>query len=948
MTNKLRSGAAALTAIALAAGLYSCSDDLPTGGCTPSAQQKLSFTVTTNDYQAITRAAAPQMIGRMVSDNGGEALSVTEVTDNSITGDASARATAATRGIPVENQEFATTTGYNGFKLMAATYDDSKTWLTAKSDVTATNFINKIDVLGSDDFETTYIWPGATAAKKVAFFAYAPYTNTTANSNVAGDLTVSNEEGTPQLTYTVPTDNVSKQFDLITATAVDVPGNHNNVQNLQFNHVLSCIKFAAGDLRDCEITDIKLTNIHYKGTYTFSDETGGMGTWENTTDTKTICIGKGETADSKSVQSRVTGQERNFVLNAGEKNLMMLPQTLEQGAQLQVSFIFHSVDETEKKTDSNGAQTATANGTVSRTYTIDLSGRKWESGKTYTYILSTNSVNSILLVERPKNFAYDGTTTDATFRISSYKYVDGGKTEPLAWTVKYYDVNESGAMGAEIDKPSWIEETTDEATNTTGGYQAYAMKLVAQQMTATGGAVSAITALQEADAIGTEAEPIDLSLRDVMGNELENGRSTANCYVVRQPGWYTFPLVYGNGIKNGELNGVALGSTTKLNAYGETINSQYIYADNGKTEETMYDAVIVWQDAPQLITPASVQLDEDHHFIKFQIEQRHITQGNAVLAVRDNNNKILWSWHIWVTAQDMSTIRMNTLNTNASNGITYADFMPVPLGYCDGVEKEYKKREFFVEVTQPASGMTATFKVTQNAKGDATYYGANAPYYNWGRKDVLLPSNGNGLYDKEIFDNQYDWKRTQNVVTLGVSIQNPFTYYYGKDGNSYDWCTTGVSNSPYYADLWTTANSGGAVATSSTPIYTKTMKTIYDPSPVGFCVPPMGAFSIFTNANAYSSMIDADATTGKPSGRYFTCDGSAYSSTTSPDNLIFLPVLLRRQWNSGNLYNDQTWFLAAQSGSSANYQTELILQTPALYYANSRNHAGNVISIKEE
>ena len=152
MTNKLRSGAAALTAIALAAGLYSCSDDLPTGGSTPSAQQKLSFTVTTNDYQAITRATAPQMIGRMVSDNGGEALSVTEVTDNSITGDASARATAATRGIPVENQEFATTTGYNGFKLMAATYDDSKTWLTAKSDVTATNFINKIDVLGSDDF----------------------------------------------------------------------------------------------------------------------------------------------------------------------------------------------------------------------------------------------------------------------------------------------------------------------------------------------------------------------------------------------------------------------------------------------------------------------------------------------------------------------------------------------------------------------------------------------------------------------------------------------------------------------------------------------------------------------------------------------------------------------------------------------------------------------------
>ena len=708
----------------------------------------------------------------------------------------------------------------------------------------------------------------------MAFFAYAPYTNTTANSNVAGDLTVSNEEGTPQLTYTVPTDNVSKQFDLITATAVDVPGNHNNVQNLQFNHVLSCIKFAAGDLRDCEITDIKLTNIHYSGTYTFSDETGGIGTWENTTDTKTICIGKGETADSKSVQSRVTGQERNFVLNAGEKNLMMLPQTLEQGAQLQVSFIFHSVDETEKKTDSNGAQTATANGTVSRTYTIDLSGRKWESGKTYTYILSTNSVNSILLVERPKNFAYDGTTTDATFRISSYKYVDGGKTEPLAWTVKYYDVNESGAMGAEIDKPSWIEETTDEATNTAGGYQPYAMKLVAQQMTATGGAVSAITALQEADAIGTEAEPIDLSLRDVMGNELENGRSTANCYVVRQPGWYTFPLVYGNGIKNGELNGVALGSTTKLNAYGETINSQYIYADNGKTEETMYDAVIVWQDAPQLITPASVQLTEDNHGIKFQIEKRHITQGNAVLAVRDNTDahNILWSWHIWVTAQDFSDDALVTVPTTKPDnveGISSATFMPVPLGYCDGATMEYKQLDFFVQITQTESGKTATFKVTQSAKETATYYSANAPYYQAFRKDPMCAAAGIGSGDnvasKKLYDVTVPFVSSNVATTIANSIKFPNTIFLGDNT-----ATAGFWLSTDYRDLFSAGSTEHKAVYE--PSYLATKKTIYDPSPVGFVVPCSGAFSSLVGATRTD--ISENQATGLPAGIEYKVEGS--------------------------------------------------------------------------
>lgn len=921
MINKLASCMSVIAVATMAAGLTSCADDLQSTGGSPELQQRMSFKVSTNDYlNTATRAVAPAAIGQMTG--GEDGITVTEVVDNSITGDASGRTTGdVTRGIPVENLEFATTTGYNGFKLMAATYDDSESWLTAKAAVTATNFINKIDVLGADDFETQYIWPGSTAAKKVAFFAWAPYTNTEKNTAVATDLTVTNEQGAPQLTYTVPLDNVSKQFDLITATAVDVAGDYNNVQQLQFNHVLSCIKFAAGNLRDCKITDIKLTNIHYKGTYTFPDETGGMGTWENTADVQTVCIGQGETADKKDVQTRVTEQEANFVLNAGEKNLMMLPQTLEQGAQLQVSFVFNSVDMNEKKTDSNGAAHATeTNGTVSRTYTIDLSGRRWESGKTYTYILSTNSVNNILLVERPKNFAYDGTTTDATFRVSSYKYVNGGQTEPLAWTAKYFACTESGAMGEEIAKPSWIEETTDEATNATGGYQPYAMKLVAQQMTASDGAVSAITALQQADPIGTEAEPIDLSLRDVMGNELANGRSTANCYVVRQPGWYTFPLVYGNGIKDGVLNGVALGSTTKLNAYGETINSQYIYADNGKTVETMYDAVIVWQDAPQLITPASVQLTEDKHGIKFQIEKRHITQGNAVLAVRDNTeaHNILWSWHIWVTAQDFSDDALVTVPTTKPDnveGISSATFMPVPVGYCDGVTMEYKQRDFFVQITQTESGKTATFKVTQSAKETATYYVANAPYYQAFRKDPMRAAAGIGsgenVAEKALYDVTMPFVSSNVATTIANSIKFPNTFFLGNNT-----ATAGFWLSTDYRDLFSAGSTEHKA--NYEPSYLATKKTIYDPSPVGFVVPCSGAFTGLISSTRTD--IAENQATGSPAGIEYKVEGSF--------NIFFAAFGWRGEGNrtasstAPNYYLRQFKIRIGRASSTHGYTTE--------------------------
>ena len=38
---------------------------------------------------------------------------------------------------------------------------------------------------------------------------------------------------------------------------------------------------------------------------------------------------------------------------------------------------------------------------------------------------------------------------------------------------------------------------------------------------------------------------------------VSHSRNTANCYVVNASGTYTFPLVYGNGIKNGAPNAPA-------------------------------------------------------------------------------------------------------------------------------------------------------------------------------------------------------------------------------------------------------------------------------------------------------------------------------------------------------------------------------------------------------
>lgn len=66
------------------------------------------------------------------------------------------------------------------------------------------------------------------------------------------------------------------------------------------------------------------------------------------------------------------------------------------------------------------------------------------------------------------------------------------------------------------------------------------------------------TALQNAPARGSVDVPYNLANQTNGGSTDEN---TANCYVVNAPGYYSFPLVYGNAIKNGTANTSAYIST---------------------------------------------------------------------------------------------------------------------------------------------------------------------------------------------------------------------------------------------------------------------------------------------------------------------------------------------------------------------------------------------------
>ena len=81
----------------------------------------------------------------------------------------------------------------------------------------------------------------------------------------------------------------------------------------------------------------------------------------------------------------------------------------------------------------------------------------------------------------------------------------------------------------------------------------------------------------------------DLSYFDIYGGK-HTTRETANCYVIREPGYYCFPLVYGNAITGDKVNTeaytIGTGSQYKsefINYIGNQISNPYILPDTSAT-----------------------------------------------------------------------------------------------------------------------------------------------------------------------------------------------------------------------------------------------------------------------------------------------------------------------------------------------------------------------------
>ena len=480
----------------------------------------------------------------------------------------------------------------------------------------------------------------------------------------------------------------------------------------------------------------------------------------------------------------------------------------------------------------------------------------------------------------------------------SYKSNDGGATKTaVPFTLEY---SEDGGTTWTTMPPSWLSTAAGtHVGSTTGEYLS---------VTASAQVNSAPDPHHDELSKASRAKTdFDLSTYNVATGATVS-RTTANCYVVRGAGTYKFPLVYGNGVKNGSANQGAYrakagpsgswrsdnGATNYLGRFKDhldrNITSPYIATQHsGKAMK----AVLVWQDVPGLVTvDSAISGSGQNAYITFSVPSENITQGNALIAllVDDDNGgipeTIAWSWHIWVTEEDLTQVKAG------SNSYMFA---PVNIGWCERKTETYSARTLQVRVMQEGSGLTRTATVTQTEGAVST--GNNNLFFQWGRKDPGRASDGKiagvsvnssgmcnltvGLKTYYYSSPEYTFGTVRLRASIGAAIQTPFLHNYGTDSVTQyhiNWCDTN------YYNLWNSVingcNHGGTEQFS-----TSVTKTIYDPSPVGFKVPPMSAWSGFTSENCPWVINDMNADNNgrmyTPSSLFFPACGQYGGSSVS-------------------------------------------------------------------
>lgn len=724
---------------------------------------------------------------------------------------------------------------------LAAYYDENGTERTFidkqlvkwdhKDETTNTNFW-KLD----NDDETVYWKLGSQA---ITTYAWWP-TNLSFNST------------TKRFSYTIGEDPVN-QSDFLYSYVKPTYYTVKESADITFKHALTAVQFVMGTgfgnsdgQNPAHVTKIELQNLYYTGEFDPKTEEWLI----DKSKTRTFTLDIDSPVD-------MHNEEKNVVLNPDKYTLLMMPQDLGETPCLAIFYLDDG-----------------------RTFRATLNhGGVWRPGETVRFLLLGDISVGYVIYATSSDATYNAGTHGAV-SVCSYQLV-GTEPRPQRWKVTGFSIdggnkwNEPSAttwvnQAGTINMTPWVTDRNIEGISTGTGLEmtTKTVKVSAISDATTSGKGETINnALKNATAVSN----YDLSTHTVRGATCS--LTTANCYIVHAPGTYSFPTYYGSTYKNGSLQATAYGQSNFVNYKGNKINNANIITDTGASGVT---AKIIWQERPVSGAISNVQYSDNK--ITFSVDRDKIYQGNVLIGLFDSSGKCMWSWHIWITRAyyDYTTVKSvasvtNTKNAAGTDG-TYTSsttyyFAPDPIGVIyRGRHYVYEQRQVMLRIQQVddagdviKGSSTCKIYVTQNS-GEAENRIMGFVYYQWGRKDprpcatnLDKPSSSSttcsypwdatgtaqGYWDSS---KMTGWTSVSSQISMDDAIKYPNIWKYRAEGvPSWDWCSTVAYNwwdaafTKTEATNWTYYKKVGAIT-----------KTVYDPCPPGFHVPPSGAFAEFT------------------------------------------------------------------------------------------------------
>lgn len=394
---------------------------------------------------------------------------------------------------------------------------------------------------------------------------------------------------------------------------------------------------------------------------------------------------------------------------------------------------------------------------------------------------------------------------------------------------------------------------------------------------------------------------------------------TSNCYIIPEGGTYMFKAdVKGNAtakvttsggtfdvydssvnIDHDQINHVAVlwwqgdlsGQTgTNSNSAGTKCPIKFVRTDGDVLPANPARNGTDFKDEDLAVVDAN-------GYVRFMIDDDQYCHGNAILAAFDKNNNVLWSWHMWLTDTPQK-VKFGPRTVDSHTYTYYCMDRNLGATYCP-TETEITGKNF-------------------GADGAAKRLGTIGFYYQWGRKDPIqgppgyntgTGTNSSTWYLRDV-NNGYSWT-TMNTIRTHASVATRdehvlypdyFLYSTATSGrrlwNNTNWGSSGTTYGKY------TASWGYPAGTTGATYDPRMTKTVNDPCPPGYYMPPHYFFAAAylansgNDSNGISHTYNPDS--GDTNGLFATNGGTNGFILGAP---MWFPFGGYRAYGSGNLTN---------------------------------------------